>query len=174
MNETAVRHLLMKFWPAVRRKVPDSTLVIAGRNPPSWMLKAEGNGVAVIASPRDVRPYLWESTAFAAPFAVGGGTKIKVLEAMAAGTPVIGTRAAIQGIPAEAGRHYLHADDPQEFADAFSRLVGDDHLVRALTDSASAMVEQFDWSKIAANALERLMKMAGSEGLVRLNPRLSN
>jgi glycosyltransferase involved in cell wall biosynthesis len=158
MNKTAVRDLLMTFWPAVRRKVPNSTLLIAGRNPPAWMLKAQGTGVVVIASPPDVRTYLWESTAFVAPFAVGGGTKIKVLEAMAAGTPVIATKAAIQGIPAEAERHYLPAENPQQFAEAFSRLVADDLLVRELTDRASVLAQQFDWSKVAANAYERLIR----------------
>jgi glycosyltransferase involved in cell wall biosynthesis len=161
MNQTAVKDLLMTYWPVIRRKVPDSTLLIAGLNPPAWMLEAQGNGVLVIASPPDVRTYLWGSTAFVAPFAVGAGSKIKVLEAMAAGTPVIATKAAIQGIPAEAGRHYLLAENPEECALAFSTLVADELLVRDVTERASALAQEFDWSKVAAHAFERLVRDIG-------------
>lgn len=152
MNQVAARLLLRNYWPAIRRLVPKAALTIAGRYPPPWLQSSAVEGVEVVSSPPDIRPYLWSAGALIAPFESGSGSKIKILEALAAGTPVIATRQAMQGIPAEAGKHYLLADSPDAAASAVRDVLRNPTLAEQLTAHGVELVARFDWREIGAVA----------------------
>jgi glycosyltransferase involved in cell wall biosynthesis len=155
MNQIAARSLL-DIWPSVLRLNPNAVLTLAGRNPPSWLESARSSTIRVVTSPPDVRPYLWEASAFVAPFEVGAGTKIKFLEAMSAGVPIIATRASMQGIPANPGEHYLEVGSRDEIGAAAARLFASPATEAAYSGAAASLAGQFDWSVIARRALSRI------------------
>jgi glycosyltransferase involved in cell wall biosynthesis len=101
-----------------------------------------------VASPADIRPHLWEATAFLAPFRAGAGTKIKILEAMAAHVPIVATQTSMQGLPAVADTHYLVVEDTAAIPRAFARLISDPNLATALAANAAELVAAFDWTHV--------------------------
>ena len=164
MNQVAARSLITRYWPAVRAMVADVDLVIVGRQPPPWLQTSVADRITVVASPPDIRPYLWEATAFMAPFSVGSGSKIKILEAMAAGTPVIGTAEAMQGIPALPGVHFLPMASPTEGAAAVKELLRDPGLGERIGTQAQELVAKSDWRVIAASAVAEMSRAAAQSG----------
>ncbi len=152
MNQIAATTLL-EIWPELLRRLPQAKLSLVGRSPSAALLAAASNSVRVTASPTDVRPYLWRASAFLAPFRAAGGTKIKLLEAMAAGVPIIATPESMQGIPAEPGRHYLGVANPNEIPAAAERLHSDPALAKTLSEQGANLAESFDWSLIGARTI---------------------
>jgi glycosyltransferase involved in cell wall biosynthesis len=155
MNQVAAKSLL-EIWPAVLRHNPNAVLTLAGRNPPTWLERAQSTTIRVVSSPRDVRPYLWEASAFLAPFDVGAGTKIKLLEAMSAEVPIIATRASMQGIPAGPDRHYIEIGGRDDIPAAAARILENPTLATELAGTAKQLAAAFDWSVIAHRAFERI------------------
>lgn len=154
MNQLAVRELIDAYLPPLLTRFPEVRLTIAGRNPPIWLLRKAGPSIKVIASPPDVRPYLWSATASIVPFAAGGGSKIKVIEAMAAGTPVIATAAAMLGIPARPGLHYSKISSPADAVAIVEGLFADRSAAEELSRNAAAFAQRFDWALVARKALD--------------------
>jgi polysaccharide biosynthesis protein PslH len=153
MNQKAVDALLL-VWPTVLTRIPEAALTIAGRNPPRRLARITSPSVRVVSSPADIRPFLWGAGAFVAPFLVGGGTKIKILEAMAACTPVVASPAAVQGLPMIVGTHYVSIDRIDEIPDVISGLLLDSGRTAAIAAEAAKLALEFDWSGIATRALE--------------------
>ena len=117
----------------------------------------------------DVRPLIAGSWAAVVPMRQGGGTRLKILEAMALGVPVIATSKGAEGLDAQPGRHLLVADDPAEFADATVRLLRDPALRQSLTEEAGRLVAQhYDWGVIAPQFLALVEKVISTQG--RQNP----
>lgn len=164
MNQTVARALLA-VWPHVRALLPEATLMIAGRNPPGWLLSANSPSVHVVASPQDIRPYLWQGGAFLAPFRAAAGTKIKILEAMAAGVPVIATNAALQGIPAIPWKHFLPIHDANGIPAAFRSLTANPRIAADLSKNGQRFAAAFDWSRIASDALFRVQRALDETGV---------
>ncbi|MCC7486331.1 MAG: TIGR03087 family PEP-CTERM/XrtA system glycosyltransferase [Burkholderiales bacterium] len=153
-NQECMFEFCGKVLPAIRARRPKARLVIVGAEPPPaiWKL-AERPGVTVTGSVPDVRPYLHRSAAMVAPLNIARGTQNKILEAMAAGVPVVTTRVAAGGVDAVAGEHLLVADTPQEQAAAALRVM-DDAAERARLAAAgrARMLSHHDW----ANSMRRL------------------
>lgn len=98
---------------------------------------------------RDVRPFLWETDCFVVPLRVGGGTRLKILEAWACGLPVVSTPVGCEGLNAVDGYNLLVADDPSEFARAVRRVLQDRELARALGQHGrQTAVDDYDWRTI--------------------------
>jgi glycosyltransferase involved in cell wall biosynthesis len=153
MNRVAARDLVTRYWPPARDSVPEANLVVVGRNPPDWLKSSVRDRIQVVGSPPDVRPYLWSAAALVALYEAGGGSKIKILEAMAAGTPVIATTQAMQGIPAVPGVHYLSVASPSAAAVAVRDLVRDRLRSGRVAAQAQEWIQGYDWAKIAAAAI---------------------
>jgi glycosyltransferase involved in cell wall biosynthesis len=159
MNQKAARELL-DVWPSVVSRLPDATLTIAGRNPPPWLVRGANQSVRVVASPQDVRPYLWEAGAFVAPFQAGGGTKIKILEAMAAGAPIVAMPSGVQGLGLVAHKHYIPIDRIEDLPAALTDLERDgeaDAIAREAADIAS----KHDWAAVGLEAVEDVRAASG-------------
>src|SRR5262249_12689933 len=108
-NLDAARLLLDSIFPAVRATVPTARLSIVGRTPPPGRAgrTAEAPGVPLHADVPDVRPFLARCAVFAVPLRSGGGSRLKILEALACATPVVSTRVGAEGLRLDAGRHLV-------------------------------------------------------------------
>ncbi|MCX5714501.1 MAG: glycosyltransferase, partial [Candidatus Omnitrophica bacterium] len=158
-NEEAVVHFAQKIFPLIREKVPEAELLIVGSNPtPPVERLAKEKNVFLIGEVPSVRPYLEEAAVFVSDIHVSAGIKGKVLEAMAAGVPVVSTRSGCFGIDARHEKEILIADSPREFAKQVVRLLDNEWLREKLSINARLLVEEkFDWLKII-NKLDRVYK----------------
>src|SRR5207249_9321009 len=120
-------YFVQEAWPLIRRARPQARFRIVGRNPPRNVRRLERvEGVEVVGTVPDVRPYLAAASVVVVPLLVGGGTRIKIFEAMAMGKAVVSTRIGAEGLPVNSGEHLLLADSPVDFADAVLQLLNDD------------------------------------------------
>jgi sugar transferase (PEP-CTERM/EpsH1 system associated) len=155
-NEDAVLFFCREVLPRIRAAEPDVTLSIVGRAPtPAVKRLAQEPGIDVTGTVDDVRAYLGNACATVVPLRVGGGTRLKIFEAMAAGKAVVSTTIGAEGLPTESGRHLVIADGAEAFADAVLRVVREPELRRRLEREARTLVtNHYDWS-VAAAQLER-------------------
>jgi len=143
-NHEAMRWFVAEVWPRVLRQRPTARLVITGDHgdlplPPAQQVERTG-------LVDDVRPLLGASWLAVAPIFAGGGTRLKILESMAAGTPVVATSKGAEGIDAIAGEQLLIADDPAGFAAHVVRLLTDAALRARLSSAGRRLVaERHDW-----------------------------
>src|SRR5204862_7424562 len=141
--------------PLIRVREPDARVSIVGRAPTAAVqsLAAE-HGVVVTGRVDDVRPFMRDAAVYIVPLRIGGGTRLKIFEAMAMGKAVVSTTVGAEGLPVAGGEHVLLADEPQAFARAVVHLLRDDARRVALESAARALVvERYDWSAVAG-ALE--------------------
>ena len=152
-NEDAMRYFIDDILPAVARKIPDIHLTIVGRNPyPSLLEVAQQNpALTVTGRVDDVRPYIENAVAFIVPIRIGGGTRLKIYEAMAMEKPVISTTIGAEGLPVRDGAELLIADDAESFAAAVVKVLSDSDYATQLGKSAAQLVRQnFGWPGVAA------------------------
>ena len=150
MNQDGVRWFHGSVLPHVRRRAPDVQLRIVGRSPPPDLRKlGEQRGTTLTGTVADVREHYRQAAVFVVPLRFGGGTKLKTLEAMAMGLPVVSTRVGAQGLDITSGRHLHVADDPHEFADRIVELLWDREKAVAMGAEARRLVErEYGWSAI--------------------------
>ena len=162
-NQLAARELLTVILPEVRQAVDGAELVLVGQGMPPWLeaLVAATAGASATGPVADVRPYLTRARVAAAPLRRGAGSPLKVLEAMAAGVPVVTTArvsSALELPPAMV----LTAETPAATAAAIIRLLGNPQLATSMTRQALAMVrEKFSW-EVAAARLEEVWATASA------------
>jgi glycosyltransferase involved in cell wall biosynthesis len=101
-----VRWMVDDILPLVRKRTPRVTLTLAGRNPPRWMKRLSADGIRVTGTVEDVSPYLREAAVCVVPLRIGGGTRLKILEALAAGKPVVSTAVGAEGLDLRAAKRY--------------------------------------------------------------------
>jgi sugar transferase (PEP-CTERM/EpsH1 system associated) len=172
-NEDAVLFFCREVLPRVRAVEPGVTLSIVGRSPTAAVRRlAQEPGVEVTGTVDDVRAHLGRACATIVPLRVGGGTRLKIFEAMAAGKAVVSTTIGAEGLPTESGRHLLLADGAEAFAEAVLRVVGDPDLRKRLEREARTLVTQhYDWS-VAAGQLERSLIDTAAAGEAAVVPSL--
>ena len=156
-NISAVRFLARDVLPAVRTRVPDARLLVVGRRPTAEILALGDPGrVDIAADVPDVRPYWEQADLLAVPLETGGGTRIKILEAFAAGVPVVSSPIGCEGIDARHQEHLLIASR-DTFADVVVQSLEDSMGAAARAASARSLARrQYDWGMIGARAAETL------------------
>ena len=162
-NVEAIQHFVKASYPAIRQARPDARLLLIGRNPhPSLRALAQGDpSIEVTGTVDDVRPHLARAALMILPLRVGGGTRIKVFEGMAAGLPLVSTRIGVEGLPVHHREHAWIADDPADFAQAVLTLLGDDAMRRQLAQTARTWVEtHFSWDHAARTFLDLCAQVA--------------
>lgn len=147
--------LLERILPLVRSRIPDIRVYVVGSDPPPEVARLQGDGVEVTGRVPDVVPYYRSSSVAVVPLRAGGGTRLKILEAMALGRPVVSTSIGCEGLDVVDGEHLLVADDTQRFADCIVRLMSDIPLRQQITANARQLViAKYDWDAIAARQLD--------------------
>jgi glycosyltransferase involved in cell wall biosynthesis len=151
-NQGAVQWIVEELWPRVLERMPEARLALAGSAPPGWLLeRARSRGVTIQGNVADAQAFVRGLSVFIAPLFAGGGMRIKVLEAMALGKPVVATTRGAGGIEATPERELLIADDAPSFAAAVVRLLRDEALARRMGEAARAMVAaRYDSDLLAA------------------------
>lgn len=167
-NEDGIAWFVYEILPLIHEKMPDVTLTIVGRNPPPLIreLAARDNRLRVTGSVPDVRPYMESGAVFIVPLRVGGGTRLKIYEALAMERPLVSTTIGAEGLPLENGVHAVIADGAEQFANAVLKLLSDP--ARAFTmarTGASYVRSNFGWDRAA----ERFVELLAGDGTPRPN-----
>jgi polysaccharide biosynthesis protein PslH len=167
-NRDAVSFFAADILPRVRARVPGAWLAVTG-DTESVSLDdlATAPGVTFTGWLPDIRAYVAASRVCVVPLRQGGGTRLKILEAMALGTPVVATTKGAEGLDLTSGEDLLIADDPDAFADATSRLLTDDALhARIAARAKETVATRYDWELIGAEMLETLMRLTSRWAVV--------
>jgi glycosyltransferase involved in cell wall biosynthesis len=134
----------------IRSARPDACFMIAGQKPHARLLQLQGQpGIVLTGEVPDLRPFLAAAAVYVAPLRMGGGTRFKLLEAMALSRPIVSTRLGAEGFEVAHGREVLLADTAGDFAAAVVSLLEDESKRAALGEAARRFVEaDYDWSAI--------------------------
>jgi glycosyltransferase involved in cell wall biosynthesis len=153
-NVDAVVHFVQDIWPRIAEAHPEARCKIIGGRPPPSLLALAGTRVELTGFVSDLRPHLAAAAAVVVPLRLGGGTRLKIVEAMAMAKAIVSTRLGAEGIEAIPGRDILIEDEPLAFANEVSRLLTDPGLAARIGQSARRVaVERYSWSE-AGKALE--------------------
>ncbi|MDQ3258756.1 MAG: glycosyltransferase family 4 protein, partial [Acidobacteriota bacterium] len=148
-NIDGVDYFCREVWPAVLAAVPEARFRIVGRNPHSRVLKLASDSVAVTGTVPSVVEHLHEATVFVVPLRVGGGTRLKIFEAMAAGKAVVSTTVGAEGLDVRHAHNIWLADDAANFARAVTTLLRDHEQRRRFEKAAVELAARYDWTVIA-------------------------
>lgn len=149
-NVTGLAWFIDQVYPRIKEEIPAVTLEIVGAHATQdWINQVHIEGIHFTGFVEDIKPALWSSTLCIVPLFSGGGTRLKILEAMAAGLPVVSTTIGMEGLDLRPGKDLLVADGMDEFADAVIMLLKNPHFSLALSKNALDRVSQeYDWSKV--------------------------
>jgi glycosyltransferase involved in cell wall biosynthesis len=150
-NEDAMLYFIDTILPAIRRSVPEVSLSVVGRNPSERLLSTAARaGVHVTGTVEDVRPHLARAAISIVPLRVGGGTRLKIFEALAMGKAVVSTTVGAEGLPVVSDCHLLLADGVEDFANSVTSLLRDPERRRRLAFAGRRLVEDHhSWTRVA-------------------------
>ncbi len=158
-NHDAMTWFVREVYPCIQAQVPDVRLTITGDHANLPLPPADN--VTLTGYVADVRPLIASSWVSLAPIRLGGGTRLKILEAMALRTPVVATSKGAEGLDVQHGEHLLIADAPEAFAEAVIRLLQEPELRQRLTDNAYQLVrEKYDWAVVMPRFLNLVERVA--------------
>ncbi len=171
-NEDGMQYFVRDILPRIRQVEPDATLSIIGRSPtPAVKRLADDAGIEVTGRVDDVRPHIAAGAVYVVPLRIGGGTRLKIFEAMAMGKAVVSTTVGAEGLPVTPGQNIVIADEPARFAQAVVHMIRDGDARRKIeTEARRIVVERYDWAAVAQDfedALTRAVRAPDREGLGR-------
>lgn len=155
-NIDAVEYFCRDIWPTVLASFPDARFQIVGRNPHPSVRHLASASVEVTGTVPSVADYLRSATVVIVPLRIGGGTRLKIFEAMAMAKALVSTSIGAEGLDVTDGRDLMIADDAPSFAAAIIRLLQDPVLRRNYEQAAAALAARYDWSQIARRFAEVL------------------
>lgn len=159
-NYEGVIWFLEEVYPLLRRNHPNIMLIITGER--GNRLLPDQHGVTLTGYIDDIRPVIANTWCSIVPLHIGGGTRLKILEAMALHTPVVSTTKGAEGLDVEDGEHLLLADDPIQFAEAVECILKSSNLRQELTDNAYNLLrEKYDWAVVMPHFLKLIDKVTG-------------
>jgi len=148
-NVDAVLWFADRVFPLIQAKVPDAQFYVVGQRPHERLERLkETAGIVITGRVPETRPYIASADVYVIPLLSGGGTRFKVLEAMALGRPIVSTTMGCDGFPVSSGREILLADDAEAFAERVLALLADPGRGRSLVQAGRRFAAQYDWGKI--------------------------
>ncbi len=164
-NIDAVRWFLREVYPLIRRRRPDVRFDVVGSRPPADLqaLNEEGIGVHVTGYVADLTPYLEQAGVFIVPLRAGSGMRVKILNALAQGLPIVSTTVGAEGIAVTDGEHLLLADEPADFAEAVLRLLEDPALAARLGANGRRLAEEVYDYRVAYRPLDQVYRQLSGE-----------
>lgn len=164
-NVDAVQFFFRSIYPSIREAQPKVRVQIVGHIPPPEVQQwARLPGVEVIGGVPDVRPYYEEATVFIVPLRIGGGTRLKIPEAMAMGVPVVSTSIGAEGIDIHPGEDILIADDPHSFAKSVLQLLSDPALRERIAAGGRRLAQRYDWKNLTRPLPEWILSVMNKWG----------
>jgi len=154
-NVDSVRWFSKDILPGIRERIPETVFYIVGSNPsPQVKTLHDGKNIVVTGYVKDVREHVCDASAFVVPLRVGGGMRLKIIEAMAMGAPIVSTSIGCEGIEAEHGRHILIADTAGDFRDTVAGLLRNPALAGSLSENAGRLVnDKYSWESVTRNIM---------------------
>jgi len=158
-NVDAARWIVDEIWPLVIERRPDAHLYLVGGDPPATVRALAGATITVTGRVPDVRPYLQRAQVALAPLRAGGGTRLKVLEALDAGRPLVATTIGVEGLEDLVGTGVVTADQPRELAGAIVSLLDDPPRAIELGRAGNAAVAaKYAWDRTLAPLIDRVRR----------------
>lgn len=171
-NRDAVEFFAESILPLIRGKCPDVKFVVAGRNPPAYLIEKFRNApdIEFTGTVPDMLPYLAAAAVAVVPLRLGSGTRIKILEACAAGRAVVSTSVGAEGLNLEAGKEILVSDDPSQFARLVVEMLRDPARRNAIGAAArSAVVKRYSERALKGSVRAALSNFAGPQVLAAVD-----
>jgi len=159
-NIDAVDYFCREIWPAIKQAVPRARFRIVGRNPHARVKMLAGDSIEVTGTVASVIEHYREATVNIVPLRIGGGTRLKIYEAMAMGKATVSTSIGAEGLDVNDGRDILIADSSEEFAESTIALLTDEQLRTKIEQGAAEQATRYDWSVIAERFEEVLAGVA--------------
>jgi glycosyltransferase involved in cell wall biosynthesis len=156
-NIDGVEFFCRSVWPRIRAEVPHARFRVVGRNPPGAVTKLAGDDIEVTGSVPSVLEHLHAAAVVVVPLRIGGGTRLKIYEAMATGRAVVSTTIGAEGLDVRHGTDILLEDDPLAFAHAVVRLLRTPVERQRIEDAALALARRYDWRNVAME-FERVLQ----------------
>lgn len=166
-NVDAALFFVKEILPRIRERLPRCNVAIVGRKPDRSVaqLTKHDSSLIVTGTVPDVRPWLWGSLVSVVPLRIGGGTRLKIFEAMAARVPVVSTTIGAEGLPVISGTHLAIEDEPSRFAAACVELIEQEERRRRLADEARQLVAaRFSWDAVTRE-FEEILRIAPRPGI---------
>jgi glycosyltransferase involved in cell wall biosynthesis len=161
-NLVGLEHFLCSVFPLVRQRMPQARFVVAGKGAPTWLrrLARRTPRVQFLGAVADAEPLYRRARLFVEASPAGGGTRLKVLNALARGLPVVASPEGAEGLDAVPGEHLLVAADAESMAEAVCRLMEDDGLWRILSENGRALVRSRFLAEVAYRPLDEVLSSA--------------
>jgi glycosyltransferase involved in cell wall biosynthesis len=153
-NQSALAFFDRKIWPLIKQRCPGVRFIVAGQQPPEFLVRWAKADTAIefAPDPADIRPYIARGAVYVCPIIDGGGSRLKLLDAMAMGKAIVSTTVGAEGLRYCAGKHMLIADDPRQFADSVLKLMDDTSLRRKLALAARQLaLDEYSWEVIGGH-----------------------
>jgi glycosyltransferase involved in cell wall biosynthesis len=174
-NVDAVEYFCSEIWPAIKAEVPQARFRIVGRNPDrrvqKWASDSSDKSIEVTGRVPSVVEHLRQSAVVIVPLRIGGGTRLKIYEAMATAKAVVSTTVGAEGLDVHHGRDIILADDPHSFAQAVIMLLRDPELRHRYEKAAADTAARYDWPAIGERFSEVLQSVAEKKSLAALGGR---
>ncbi len=163
-NQDAVSYFVKDIFPLIRSEKPEVTVTIVGRKPPKKITDLrQVPGVTVTGTVEDVRPYMAKAAVFIVPLRIGGGSRLKILEAMAMKKAVVSTSIGAEGLNVTPGRDILIGDTPEEFARQVLNCLDSPEVRKRLAEEGRALVRrQYGWERLSEKYARYLSELLGS------------
>lgn len=147
-NQDGVKYFIEEIFPLIKQGQPAATFTVVGRKPPQWLIELAERveGVTITGTVEDVRPYIANSALYVVPLRVGGGSRLKILEAMSMSKIVLSTTVGAEGLDVKEGVHILLRDTPQDFARAACAVLSDPDSYADYGDAGHSLIlDSYTW-----------------------------
>jgi glycosyltransferase involved in cell wall biosynthesis len=156
-NVDGVLYFLQHCWQNIRNQIPQAKFFIVGSNPPEAILRYHNqDGITVTGRVPDIQPYIDQAQVYLVPLRVGGGIRLKILEAMSAGSAIVSTPVGCEGLDGEHNKHLMISEMPNDFTSSIIHLFQDHEQRNQLRKNARQLVEDvYDWDKVVHNQIQQ-------------------
>lgn len=159
-NVDAMEYFCHDIWPLILAQVPEAKFRIVGRNPDPRVLSLQSKSIEVTGSVPSVVDHLREAGVVVVPLRIGGGTRLKIYEAMAMAKAVVSTSIGAEGLDVHQGQDIILADQPSGFAESVVMLLRNAELRQRYEGAAARLAAQYDWTAVAAKFADALRRVA--------------
>ena len=165
-NYDGISWFLDEVFPKILEKVPDATITIVGKNPPQSISSRANKNIIVTGFVEDTRPYIEKSAVYVVPLRMGGGTRLKIMEALAVKKPIVSTSIGCEGIEVINGESIMIADNPDEFAASVIELFTNPKQVADITEKGYELVNNlYRWESIGRQMDVAYKELTGSQSI---------